>query len=289
MRTPVLVALFALAGVARAAHAECAMPGPTASPASGALPPRPTVYLFEPYATDGAHRPVAVESGGQPVRFSTRDLTMPGADLRVTAIALDRTAGPVQLRAGELTWTYQVTADAPAPPTNAPRDVSITWEQSAWTCSHTEGLRIVLHPIQAAAFRVRWNDGAEAILPPDVHAYFRAPDEPTDTATLFLGHPSCAGYQIAPDHVGRRDFTLEALHADGTSEEVALSRVATAPDEPGSAAHAPARAADARATDATRTTPATRPRTWPWLVALTAALAIFTLAIARRRRRAIVP
>jgi hypothetical protein len=291
--------IAASAGAAAPAAAECAMPNPAMSPAPGTVSIAPTIYRFE--LAYGEAAPLRVDGPDGPVSFTTRDLSATDG-IRVTAIHVEASRGPITIHAGagesEETYRYEL-GHPPAPA--APAVESVTWVQDAWTCSHSRGLSIAMRGAGVAAFRARWSDGVEAIVPAHDRMFWtRMTDaiggeiDPAE-ANAFLGHPNCLADLVPTSHVDRRDLSLFAIYPDGTELEVELPRgpaadAATPPEVP----PPPVPEAAANIPPAASACDDRGGRAWPFvagflLVPLAFLVGVLVIAHRRRRGSAVVP
>lgn len=201
---------------AGSAAAECAMPRGAIFPKGQLVAPNPRLYRFEPKY--GPQPAIRMESGGAPIEFRTEVHEV--GDMRVTRLDVAIADGELDvLVEGERARRYVVGEDRAARRLSVAR---VAREQSAWTCSHTDGIAIELHATDVAAFEVRWTGGATAIVAPSTSAFFATEPDASDAADVFLGHENCVGDQIPPRLLGRRDFTLTAIYTDGRRRQVTL-------------------------------------------------------------------
>lgn len=286
----------ALALAAPRAEAMCMSPRVTYSPDGGALRARPTLYRFDPSASDPAAIRVVGPDG--PVAFRAETLASGGTDgPQVTAIHVDADAAWFVVIDGDPGARHHVYAIDPAAAATAPQDLvaaEVSAVKNSWTCASTRGISIGVEAPGVGAFLARWSDSTEAYLVPSTAGYYgRSSDQGPGHAEPFLGLAGCAGPQIPDDHIGRRDVTLTALYPDGTRVAVALPAlpdldqpIPPAPPRPRSPEPAPTPAPTAGDQDCGRSCAGGVVLAGGLVALAGVGLAALTL---RRRRRTFVP
>jgi hypothetical protein len=226
MRGTVLVCLLAVNVVnAASAEAECAMPAPAMFPEAETVPPNPVIYRFE--LEFAAASPLRIVGSDGRAIAHTASVIGSRSYTRVTEIHVAATSGTFTVRGGDydVPKTYRIAPSTK--PHVAPVVESVSWVEAAWTCSHTLGLVIDARGADVAAFRVVWSDGYQEIVPANDTAFWSnmmGGERDPNALRAFLGHPNCVANLIDDSYIGRRDFSMFALYADGTELEVELTR-----------------------------------------------------------------
>lgn len=238
---PVLAAFVAVVATLAApldAEAKCMMPGPFVGPVSGsALPPSPTFWVF---GRDSINR-VEVWAGGTELSVATA-VAWQTEDMVVLEVAVDY-AGPDTLDVRVYDDRWGGTAE---PTTTATYTIDPEWvqlatadrpveirgaeiESSRWTCSHTNAVTLSIDT-EAPSYRFEWAPTRELwdagertayTMPRSIRGYYRwATDREPPPPTLELGHVSCFGHTVPPEHAKGFDRLVYggviAQYADGT-------------------------------------------------------------------------
>ncbi|MGE0547193.1 MAG: hypothetical protein AB7O24_01890 [Kofleriaceae bacterium] len=212
----ILVILVILMNTVRIVDAKCKSPSVAMSPASGPLPPRPTLYLF-----DVEHVPEGEIDDRLSVRIAEQHQLV---ELDASQVTNTPAFNVYRIDLGELppgktltvSWNDHVIGDYQITAAGHPNMAAITSVKELrhrWSCSHTQAIRVGVEG-NAAAFQITWEDGELTVVP---GVMWGGESNPAD-AWFELGYSSCLGAALDEKRLANlRGFTVHALFADGSS------------------------------------------------------------------------